>query len=204
MRTAVYPLALAAALAPSPSGIAAETTLGRDAREPWTGTPKAERYFVGYYRADNLKPGSSLPLDKVVYQYYTHIIHIGLSFDAEGVLNAKKGMMPSQELTLMAHRHGVIALVSLVGNKTNFEKVAADPARLQAFVGRMRDLVREYDYDGIDVDWEHPDSATAGAGWVRLMRALRSMLAELGQAQPRRYWLTTALPAGWGLTLGHT
>ena len=190
MRPTTYSLALAVAL----GAVAGPAALGAE----WAGAPRSDRYFVGYYRADNLGKGSVLPLKSVKYEYYTHIIHIGLSFNSKGILNTKEGRMPSKELTAEAHRNGVVCLVSLVGKKADFEHVAADPAVLKAFVSRMAGLVRDYDYDGIDVDWEHPDSPAAGKGWVAMMQALRTSLDQMAAARDRRYWLTTALPAGWG------
>jgi len=190
MRPSTYPLALAVAL----GTVAASAAWGAE----WAGAPRSDRYFVGYYRADNLGKGSVLPLNRIKYEYYTHIIHIGLSFHSKGILNTKEGRMPSKELTAAAHRHGVVCLVSLVGKKADFEHVAADPDVLRAFVSRMADLVQDCDYDGIDVDWEHPDSPAAGKGWTAMMQALRASLDQVAAKRGRRYWLTTALPAGWG------
>jgi len=169
--------------------------------EPQSGIPvgeaKSDRYFVGYYRADNLNEGSMLPLDRIHYDKYTHIIHIGLSFGESGVLNLSEGLMPSAELTCEAHKHGVLVLVSLVGSKKHFETVSHNEQLLEPFVRRMTELVEANDYDGIDVDWEHPDSPTAGKGWMKFMQALREALDGLGDRKRRRYWLTSALPAGW-------
>ena len=161
------------------------------------GEARSNRYFVGYYRADNLVEGSILPLSRIRYDRFTHIIHIGLSFDEKGTWNTIEGQMPCSALPREAHEHGVLVLLSLVGNKKHFEAVAENEDRLIPFTESLIKMVYDNHYDGIDVDWEHPASEEAGKGWMRMMRSLREKLDKLGKEVKRKYWLTTALPAGW-------
>jgi chitinase len=55
--------------------------------------------------------------------------------------------------------------------------------------------VKDYDYDGIDLDWEYPDTAEEVVGFERLTRRLRKQLDDLGQAKGRRLELTMAAAA---------
>ena len=180
------------------AGTAIPSFAQADDQRSGPGEARSDRYFVGYYRADNLAENSSLPLASVKYSYYTHIIHIGLAVGSDGQPSPATPTMPSREFTAAVHQNGVLGLISLVGGKQNFEKVARDPEALERFVSDMARIVAEFDYDGIDVDWEHPDSPEAGKGWMTFMAALREMLDGLAENRQRRFWLTTALPAGWG------
>jgi len=68
--------------------------------------------------------------------------------------------------------------------------LATNPTSRTAFARAARAWVEAYDFDGIDIDWEHPTTAAQGAAYLDLLRACRAVL-------PRpRYLVTTALPTG--------
>ena len=93
----------------------------------------------------------------------------------------------------------------------NFARVAANPTKRHIFSRSAADLVRQYDFDGVDsnssftvclllltdgciVDWEHPSNGQEGDNYILLLAATRSLLPA------PNYILTTALPAGeWAL-----
>src|SRR5690606_33918173 len=55
-------------------------------------------------------------------------------------------------------------------------------------------MVTQYGYDGIDVDWEHPQNPTEGQHYIALLHELRRYLPA------PRFLLTSAVPAGeWAL-----
>ncbi len=66
----------------------------------------------------------------------------------------------------------------------NFSEMAADPEKRKAFATACRDIVVEYDLDGIDIDWEYPGSGAAGIShspddkdnYILLMKDLREAL----------------------------
>ncbi|KAG2488253.1 hypothetical protein HYH03_013243 [Edaphochlamys debaryana] len=72
-------------------------------------------------------------------------------------------------------------------------KAAVSDANLNTFVTNLVNLVKTVNADGIDLDWETPDSYDRNA-YTALCAALRSRLDALGAAAspPRKMWLTAA------------
>jgi chitinase len=106
-------------------------------------------------------------------------------------------------LTGLAHRNGVNVLLSIGGweDSNNFPAVAADPARTARFAHSCAGMVREAEFDGIDIDWEFPGFAehdgtpSDGRNFVRLLRALRDTLDAVGLRAGVHLFLSAALPA---------
>ena len=123
---------------------------------------KPEPVFVGYLF------GSHRDLN---YKLYTHICHAFLVADGDGVLRQGRNV-PSRELTGEAHKASVKVMVSLGGWGWDHQ-FAAIVARKEAedrYVKDVLGLVRDFDYDGIDLDWEYPDTEAEVAGFERLTR----------------------------------
>ena len=109
----------------------------------------------------------------------------------------------SATLTSLAHRHGVRVLLSVGGwdDSNNFPAVASEAAGRMRFAHSCAGRIREFGFDGIDIDWEFPGMAehngtpADGENYVRLLRVLRDTLDNLGARRHRHYLLTAALPA---------
>lgn len=106
-------------------------------------------------------------------------------------------------LTPLAHRSGVRVLLSIGGweDSGNFPAVAADSARTVRFAGACGRTIREYGFDGIDIDWEFPGLAehngtpSDGNNFVRMLRILRDTLDRVGRERRMHLLLSAALPA---------
>lgn len=84
------------------------------------------------------------------------------------------------------------ALVSIGGGSGSkeFPALAAHSSSRLRFARACRELVDRFGLDGVDVDWEHPQSDVDGKNYVALLEAVRAELPA------PRYELTTALPVG--------
>lgn len=157
---------------------------------------KPERIIGGYFAA--WPP--DLAIDKIRFSAYTHIFHAFLIFDKNGTINGHgEGLrkVPSPEFCRRAHKYGTKAILSVGGGgNENWGDGVGTGARLSSFAKRLIAIVREADYDGIDLDWEFPKDAAEGRQWADLVRALREGLDRLGAG--KREYLLTAAVSEWG------
>ncbi len=91
-------------------------------------------------------------------------------------------------------------LLSLGGETANgdrgFERAVSSDQAIDTFVKGAADFLRQYPLDGIDIDWEYPDTSELSVGYIKLLKALRDELDELGFEKGRYYELGTAVAAG--------
>jgi chitinase len=150
----------------------------------------AGKVFVGYLF------GQPRPIN---FRLYTHLCHAFLVADGEG--NVRKGRnVPSRELTTKAHEAGVKVLVSLGGWgwDRQFASIVSKPEAEDRYAQSVMTIVRDNDYDGIDLDWEYPDTATEIPGFERLARRFRKQLDLIGAAKGRPMFLTMAASSNPG------
>ena len=93
-----------------------------------------------------------------------------------------------------------------------FYTMTESQARIDTFADSVVDFVREYGFDGIDIDYEYPTSNNQAGnpddfhisdarrgqlfeGYVNLMRTLREKLDVAGAEDGEYYMLTTATPS---------
>ncbi|WP_337175482.1 glycoside hydrolase family 18 protein [Paludisphaera sp.] len=165
------------------SSIALALVLGSTASTLAEEVPKP-REFVGYLF------GSPKAVN---YGLYTHVCHAFVTAGPDGRLNRDRGV-PSREVTADAHKAGAKVLLSLGGWgwDAQFRAMVADPEAVARYVAAVLKMVDEYDYDGVDLDWEYPDSDAEIPGFERLTRTFRARLDEMGKAKGRPMLVTMA------------
>ena len=136
---------------------------------------------------------------EVHFKLYTHLCHAFLVADAEGVVRKTPGV-PNRALADQAHRAGVKMLLSLGGWgwDEQFASIVSKPEAEDRYAGEVLRLIDEADYDGLDLDWEYPDTAAEVAGFERLTRRLRKALDALGAKKGRPMALTMAASSNPG------
>ena len=145
------------------------------------------KVFVGYmYR----RPPS------VNFGLYTHICHAFVVADEEGNILPRRGI-PSREFTGEAHQAGVKVILSVGGWgwDKQFAAMVSKPEAENRYVKSVMGMVDEYDYDGIDLDWEYPDTEQEVVGFERLARRFRRQLDQLGRKKERSMLQTMAVSA---------
>jgi len=99
------------------------------------------------------------------------------------------GLVP--ELISRAHQKNVKVLLSIPGSE-QFNPIAGDNRKRAMFARVMAAFVKKYDYDGIEIDWEHTvDMRQHTALMADLREALNSLKKD--DKSSRKYYLTTAL-----------
>lgn len=85
-----------------------------------------------------------------------------------------------------------------------FSEAASTPEGRSIFADTAIELMKAYNFDGIDIDWEYPCSSLAGIAsspndkrnFTLMLKELREKLDKLGQIDNRHYLLTIAAGAG--------
>lgn len=154
------------------------------------GDKPAEKVFVGYLFGENRN---------IDFKLYTHICHAFLVADADGNVRGSRNV-PSKELTGDAHKAGVKVLVSLGGWgwDRQFAAIVQNPEAEDRYAKAVLDIVDSNDYDGIDLDWEYPDTKDEVVGFERMVRRFRKELDALGTRKGRPMLLTFAASSNPG------
>jgi chitinase len=132
------------------------------------GIPK--RIVADYdYGSKSLTPPYSSA--QIPYSRLTHINHAGVPWASDGSLVVANGFL-EPELIQKAHAAGVKVLLLTGGDFTAAE---SDSSVLDAVVANLQIFVAANDYDGLDVDWEFPQSPADAAFFVKLMTRFREV-----------------------------
>lgn len=110
---------------------------------------------------------------------------------------------PNTSIVDLAHNHNVKVLIS-VGGWTwsdDFPGIAADPVKRTNFAQSCRELIQQYNLDGIDIDWEYPGYAEHNGTpadkqhFTLLMQEIRDTLTVYGNTTGETYLLTSCFGA---------
>ena len=105
---------------------------------------------------------------QIPYHKLTHINHAGVGFDADGNLQVPQGFI-EPELNNEAHAAGVRVMLLLGGDFNGIEA----SGKVQKLVNNVKAFNLEHHYDGVDIDWEYPETTEDRTFLVQLMRKLR-------------------------------
>lgn len=156
------------------------STVGAEQKVGWV-----TAYWAGWARMS--------PKD-VAWKSYTHLCIFSATPDARGGCKLGMGWTDSRVKAAIAeaHRNNVKVLLCVGGAGTgrDFAKSTAGAAVRASFIKNIISLLKEYGFDGADMDWEELQGKNAE--YVALHKELR---AELDKITPRP--LLTAAIANW-------
>lgn len=157
---------------------------------------QAALWVTGYYPAYQR---ATLSPDRIDFGTVTHLIHFALQVNPNASVDpAKLGLDSSHMSNAVARAHAagrkVLICAGGAGSEPGFQG-ATSGARLATLISNLTLVVAQYDYDGVDLDWE-PMSVADHAPFTNLVRRLRSALDEF----PSKKLLTAAVGAfpGYG------
>ena len=145
----------------------------------------ADFKIIGYL------PGRSVDTTAIAFHRLTHI-NFAFAIPAKngGGLDAVRNADKLAALVKKAHRHNVKVFISIGGwsigdgggDDSRFHRLAADAQERNYFVAKTMELVRRFNLDGVDVDWEYPDIENRSADDnVLLMRQLGDSLHAINK-----------------------
>lgn len=73
-----------------------------------------------------------------------------------------------------------------------FERATSTPAKIDNFATNIIAFMKQWDFDGVDIDWEFPEDQQAASQYLQLHKVLREKLTAQGIADNRYYQLSTA------------
>jgi chitinase len=201
------PAVLNAPAAPCPDRPAAATT--SVAAKARSGSANGQS-LIGYWTGS--EGGKHLPLDEVSPQWDVVMVAFAVPdhHAAEGALRFQppNGIPPDKLKADIAKlkRQGRKVLISLGGGGQVF--TLDQPASTSVFVTSVGRIVREYGFDGIDLDFETPSLMLASgdtdyrrpttAGIVHIIEGLKQLATQFG---PR--FMITLVPEGPQMVAGH-
>lgn len=155
---------------------------GRNARKQ----PATNNFMViGYL------PGARIDTSQIAFNRLTHI-NFSFAIPAKngGGLDALRNWDKLIALVHKAHRHNVQVFMSVggwsigdaPGDDSRFHKLAETQQERDYFITNLMEMVRRYNLDGVDMDWEYPDIENRSAeDNVLLMRQLADSLHRAGK-----------------------
>nr|CAD7394198.1 unnamed protein product [Timema cristinae] len=92
----------------------------------------------------------------------------------------------------------LLAIGGWAFGSTPFKELTSNVFRMNQFVYEAIELLREYKFNGLDVDWEYPRGADDRAAYVNLLKELRlAFEGETKTSGEPRLLLTAAVPASF-------
>jgi GH18 family chitinase len=116
---------------------------------------------------------------------------------------AQGGYYPNTSIISLAHNAGVKVVPSIGGwtLSDNFPQIAADATKRTTFANACVQLISQYNFDGIDLDWEYPGyvdhngTAADKQNFTLLLQAVRSALNAKTLQTGKTYLLTSCFGA---------
>jgi GH18 family chitinase len=149
-------------------------------------TPKpADFMVIGYL------PGRSVDTTAIPFHRLTHI-NFSFAVPAKngGGLDALRNWDKLIGLVKKAHKNNVQVFISIggwsigdaPGDDSRFHRMAASQEERNYFVTNVMEMVRRYNLDGVDMDWEYPDIENRSAeDNVLLMKQLGDSLHRINK-----------------------
>jgi len=154
-------------------------------RSTKTTTKPADFMVIGYL------PGRSVDTTAIPFHRLTHI-NFSFAVPAKngGGLDALRNWDKLIGLVKKAHQNNVQVFISIGGwsigdgggDDSRFHRLAASKEERNYFVTNVMEMVRRYNLDGVDMDWEYPDIENRSAeDNVLLMKQLGDSLHRINK-----------------------
>ncbi|PLR44572.1 glycosyl hydrolase family 18 protein [Chimaeribacter arupi] len=160
----------------------------------------AQRKVAGYFPEWGVYDAhNNFTPDKIDYSTLTQI-NYGFAVVKNGQVvmhDTEQGPRLIRELNDRTAAAGVRHVISIGGWNNSeegaFEAATATPQGIETLAKSMVDYMLEWEFDGIDVDWEYPDADNEKEAFTKLIQSVRSKLDEQGMKDDTYYSLSAAV-----------
>ncbi|KAL4749617.1 hypothetical protein BDW72DRAFT_194648 [Aspergillus terricola var. indicus] len=185
--------------------------------QPPTGTASSDivkHRVIGYYEAWMARKNChkvtpmDLPLDALTHLNFAFASIDPETYDVVTMDSATPAKLFKDATNVKSVKEDLLVYVSMGGwsfsdNDTAtqplFGKISADKAKRQTFANNIVHFMRQYGFDGVDLDWEYPGAGDRGGkpedtdNYVLLLKTLR----ETFDASGNTYGLTFTAPSSY-------
>ncbi len=119
-------------------------------------------------------------INEIQFDKLTHIHYSFLKPNSDGTVIPVPNAQRLKDIVFKAHANNVKVGIAIGGwnngDDSAFETLAQNEATRKKFVTELMKVVKEYDLDGVDMDWEYPDAGESSQNYRKLMQALSVQL----------------------------
>jgi chitinase len=147
--------------------------------------------------------------NNIKYSDYTILNYCFFKPETTGLISstdvdADKALLEGNaSVVALAHKAGVKVMASIGGwtLSDNFPAIAASATNRAAFAGDCNKLLKKYQFDGIDIDWEYPGydehmgTAADKKNFTTFMKQIRDSITVLGTKTGKTYKLSACFGA---------
>ncbi len=130
--------------------------------------------IIGYF------PSWSGSINNIQFDKLTHINYSFLLPKADGTFVPIENETKLNQLVPAAHNEYTRVCIAVGGwndgDDSAFETIAADEQLTKTFVSNVMAFVRAHNLDGIDIDWEYPESGQSALNFVSMMTVFADSL----------------------------
>jgi chitinase len=160
----------------------------------------AQRKVIGYFPEWGVYEAHDFfTPDKVDYTGLTHL-NYGFAVVKDGVVtmhDTEKAPGLIKDLEKRTDAANVAHMISVGGWNNSqegvFEAATATDAGLEKLANSMVSYMAQWHFDGLDIDWEYPDTDAEKTQFTKLIQSLRSKLDAQGLKDDKYYQLSAAV-----------
>ncbi len=151
----------------------------------------ADYKIIGYYPYWSIY---QLPPENIKIQYITHINYAFIEKvnDNGKIIISDNIIIPSLNNIIHDNNKKILISVGGWGGLINFSNIIKKQKLRQNFINSIINFCIDYDFDGIDIDWEFPSSNSDKENLTLLIKELKSKINE----EYPELLLTMAIPNG--------
>lgn len=144
-------------------------------------TPRAAT--ASSFKVVGYLPSWAGSVSSVQFSKLTHVLYAFLIPTSSGGYQAVDDASKLSSMVTAAHAAGTKAMISVGGGGGGggFAGIVASSANRTTFVNNMLSFCNQYNLDGVDIDWEYPNTGTQADNFNTLMAQLATALHNVGK-----------------------